>query len=185
MTSLYDGWDAPRPGWRCPECGLDYDATSPAQVAGPLRSLVARFGSRLGDAWKGPGPDPIRIRPDPATWSALEYACHVRDCLALYHWRIRKVLDEDTPTLPQMRRDAVVTEQAYNEQDPAAVASEMAERCGRLEGLLNGLGGADWDRFGIRDGERLSVSWMAVNVLHEARHHLGDFDEVRRRVGPG
>ena len=77
----------------CAECRFDYDATSPGGVGERLAGLVEEYQGRLrADA------DLLRARPDTSTWSALEYACHVRDCLALYDWRIRKVLAEERPT---------------------------------------------------------------------------------------
>lgn len=171
--SLYTGWDPPRSGWACAECGFDYDANSPHIVGDLLPVLTSEYNSRLlVDA------QPLKAHPDPSTWSALEYACHVRDCLALYDWRIRKVLLEERPQLPPMRRDALVVERAYNEAEPATVAEEMAENGARLATLLSQVGEHDWSRVGIREGEELSVAWMTLNTLHEGQHHLMDFDRV-------
>ena len=136
-----------------------------------LAALLPQYRTRLSSDL-----GVLRARPEPSTWSALEYACHVRDCLALYDWRIRKVLAEDTPELPQMRRDAAVIERSYNEQDPARVALKIETNYAQLAELLERVGEADWQRFGVREGEELSVAWMAVNTLHEARHHLVDVD---------
>jgi len=177
--SLYLDWDPPRPGWVCAECGFDYDATAPAAVGELLGGLVREYHARLlADV------ELLRAHPDPPTWSALEYACHVRDCLALYDWRIRKVLSERSPRLPQMRRDEVVVERAYNAAEPAAVAVEMADNRARLAALLGEVSGADWHRVGVREGEEVSVTWMAINTLHEAHHHLMDVDRALDRLRP-
>ena len=40
-------------------------------------------------------------------------------------------------------------------------------------------------RVGVREGEELSVAWMAANVVHEGRHHLLDIDHVLARVSAG
>ena len=173
--SLRGQWDPPRPGWVCPECGLDYDATPPTVVVDQLASLLPQYRTRLRS-----DVEHLRRRPNPSTWSALEYSCHVRDCFALYEWRIRRVLAEDQPVLPQMRRDAVVVERAYNEQDPPVVAEEMASNYAKLAEVLGQVSGTKWDRVGVREGERLSVGWMAINTLHEARHHLMDVDRCLR-----
>jgi DinB superfamily len=175
--SLYDGWDPPRPGWVCPACGFDYDATNPRDVATDLRALLPQYARLLTlDSAV------LRVRPEPSTWSALEYACHLRDCLALYDWRISKVLAEDRPELPQMGRDRVAVELRYNERVPTAVSQEMEGNYERLAELLGRLGDDDWERVGIREGVDLSVAWMAVNTLHEARHHLVDVGQVLRDV---
>jgi len=75
-----------------------------------------------------------------------------------------------------MRRDAVVTEPSYNEQDPALVARAIDANYAKLSDLLHKVSEADWQRVGVRQGEELSVAWMAVKTLHEARHHLLDVD---------
>jgi hypothetical protein len=138
-----------------------------------LAALAPEYERRLTIS-----PDRLRARPDASTWSALEYACHVRDCLALYHGRISKVVAEDRPEMPPMGRDAVVIERAYNEQQPAAVGEEIIANYVRLADLLRRLASTDWQRVGVRGGIDLSVAWMAVNTVHELRHHLKDIDEV-------
>jgi hypothetical protein len=150
-----------------------------AEAGEMLAALVPEFEQRLTMS-----PDRLRTRPDSTTWSALEYACHVRDCLALYHWRISTVLAEDRPEMPPMRRDAVVLERAYNDQEPAAVGAEITANYMRLAHLLGRLAPADWQRAGVREGVDLSVAWMAVNTVHELRHHLKDIDEVLVKTAP-
>jgi DinB superfamily len=179
--SLYGGWDPPRPGWVCEECGFDYDGCALDAVSGSIRGLGRRFRAPLTRGM----PDEdlgglVRLRPEPATWSALEYACHVRDALALYDWRIKQVLAGDRPELPAMRRDEVVVERAYNSQDPVTVADELEAAAGRLAERLDAVPDDGWDRIGIRDGEELSVRWMARNALHEGNHHLLDIGRVLR-----
>lgn len=176
-VSVHDGWDAPRPGWVCGQCGFEYDALDLAATPELAKELAGRYRSWLVDEAQT-NIDSWRRRPDADTWSALEYACHVRDCFALYDWRIRKVLDEERPVLPPMRRDEVVTEKAYNQQEPPSVAVETERNAGSLSTLLANVAGESWERVGIREGEELSVAWMARNVVHEAVHHLADIDAV-------
>ena len=75
-----------------------------------------------------------------------------------------------------------MTERAYNDQAPIAVADEVATNAGQLSSLLASITDEQWDRAGIREGEDLSVTWMARNVIHEAEHHLLDIDDVLARV---
>ncbi len=66
-------------GDRCDECGFDYEALAVADAVDELRRLGRRYRAPLtrfladedGDAL-------VRAHPLPGTWSALEYACHVR-----------------------------------------------------------------------------------------------------------
>jgi hypothetical protein len=182
-VSLYQGWDPPRPGWTCPECGFDYDACEDPTVAERVQGLGRRYRAPLTRAMRGEDLVPLlRRRPDPDTWSALEYACHVRDALALYDYRIGRVLAEERPELPSMRRDEVVAERDYNGQDPGGVADELEAAAEQLAKRLAGVPPEGWGRIGVRAGEPLSVSWMARNTVHEGSHHLLDIGRVLRHV---
>jgi len=120
------------------------------------------------------------MRPDPQTWSALEYACHTRDSFALYAHRIDVVLAEDRPLLPRMRRHEVVVERDYNSQNPAAVAEELAVAAEALAARLESVPPQAWVRVGVRDNLEMSIDWMARNVVHEGTHHLVDVGRALR-----
>jgi hypothetical protein len=113
------GWVYPAPGWVCSECGFDYDACAPPTTPETLRGFGRRYRIPLVRGLPGEDLDGLlRMRRDPQTWSALEYACHTRDGFALYEHRIGVVLVEDRPMLSRMRRDEVVVERNYNSQNP-------------------------------------------------------------------
>ncbi len=78
----------------CAECGFDAAAIPDDQLAGAVRSL--------GDAWRTGfvvGAPSVTDRPDDATWSALEYACHTRDVLAVFASRVTLTLAQDDADL--------------------------------------------------------------------------------------
>ncbi|MEY2399321.1 MAG: segregation ATPase FtsK/SpoIIIE, family, partial [Actinomycetota bacterium] len=117
---MADGvWDRPRAGWTCAECGFTFDATDPATVA----DSIARAGKRLrAPLTRGlPNEDllaVLRTRPEPDRWSALEYACHVRDALALNVDRFAAIAaDDEPPEFVALDPDAAVLERNYNGQD--------------------------------------------------------------------
>ena len=66
-------------------------------------------------------PDAAR-RPEPSTWSPLEYACHVRDVCRLFEQRLRLMLTQDAPTFDNWDQDETAVADRYGEQDPATVA---------------------------------------------------------------
>lgn len=104
---------------RCPQCGLDTRNVQPEQVAQQLRDNAAAWPAVLAR------PD-VRQRPDPATWSPLEYACHVRDVFRLYDERLLLMLTQDDPLYPNWDQDQTALVARYAEQDLAAVATELA-----------------------------------------------------------
>ena len=74
-------WVLQRP---CPECGFDTQGFPAEAVPGMIMANAAAWPRVLeGDA---------RTRPEPAKWSPLEYACHVRDVFRLYDQRLELML---------------------------------------------------------------------------------------------
>ncbi|MGH9091308.1 MAG: DinB family protein [Acidimicrobiales bacterium] len=168
----------------CDECGFDYMSVDRATVPGALRDLAPAYRRRLRAA----APDRLRLRPRPATWSALEYACHYRDVLRTQRARIPAALAEDRPVFEPMRRDERVTEDRYNAQDPGRVGRELAAATDELATYLSGLDDRAWSRTGIYlwpvRAER-SVAWIGRHTVHEGVHHLLDVDRSLAEAQPG
>jgi len=72
----------------CPDCGFDTAAVPPADIGRLVTAYTAPWTHVL--ARQG-----VATRPDPSTWSPLEYACHVRDVCELFADRVQLMLDED------------------------------------------------------------------------------------------
>src|SRR5689334_9106623 len=85
----------------CDECGFVYADLAPDDVPGVLLEGTAAHRDRLVTA----GPDLVRRRPEPDTWSALEYVAHLRDVLLVQRERVIRALVEDVPPVPPMHRD--------------------------------------------------------------------------------
>ena len=177
------GWEVPRPGWTCPECGFDFDGTDVGSTADAVRAFGRRYRPPLTRGMPGEDLDALlRLRPSDDTWSALEYACHVRDVMALYEDRIGRAVTAERPQVPAMGRGLLAEERAYNAQDPVQVVEELATESARVADRLATINGGTWDRVVVRDGEELTVAWMARNVVHEGNHHLLDIGRVLRTV---
>ena len=78
-------WVLQRP---CPECGFDTQGFPVEAVPGMIMANVAAWQAALD------GADDARARPEPSTWSPLEYACHVRDVFAIFLERLELMLAE-------------------------------------------------------------------------------------------
>ncbi len=156
----------------CNGCGFDYDSGTLADVVATLTGnarAVADTVARGGDA--------VRIRPDPETWSALEYECHVRDALAAMRGRIALTLAEDTPEYAPMGREELVVERQYNAQDPGVVASELAHEAELFAAAALTLSDHDLRRTGIYSypaSTERPLHWLVRHAGHEVQHHLDD-----------
>jgi hypothetical protein len=75
---------------------------------------------------KGFSPADLSRKPAGGAFSFLEQVCHLRDIEREgYGYRIRKMLDENQPTLPDIDGDQLARERDYNNQDFEAALSDF------------------------------------------------------------
>ncbi len=164
---------------RCPDCGFHGNDVSAADVADAVRETTQRWLEVLDR-------DDVAARPDPAVWSPLEYACHVRDVHGVYRERVDLMLGQVGPHYPNWDQDRTAIEQRYDLADPAIVAAELSESGAAMVAVLSGLGEADWVRTGHRsDGASFTVDTMARYYLHDLVHHLWDVGAVDTGAASG
>ncbi len=167
----------------CGECGFDYEALDPADAPAAIRSFAKRYRAPLSRFLPGEDGDAlVRQRPAPDTWSALEYAAHVRDVFGSYDRWVRAILAQDRPTLEGLGPVELAVERGYNAEDPAAVAEALAANADRLAATVEEVPADGWDRVGLRRGEERSVRLHARRAVHEGNHHLLDIGRGMRAV---
>jgi hypothetical protein len=168
----------------CDECGFTYASEDEDTIPDRLRTLGRRYGAPLSRFLPDEdGPALLRSHPVAGRWSALEYACHVRDVLEVQQQRVAQTLAEDRPTYVPMGREERVVELAYNEQDPAGVAAAVAANADAVAGSFETLTPEQWARTGIygypEPAER-SLLWIGQHTIHELHHHLLDVGRTLR-----
>ena len=164
----------------CDGCGLVYADISIEEIPNALFAFGPAYRARLGA-----DPAVLRTRPGPEVWSALEYACHVRDVLDVQRQRLALALAQDCPSFVPMGRDERVIRDRYNEQVPADVADQLDRAAREISVAFADLRDDQWNRTGIYNWptatERTMV-WLGQHTIHEGRHHLLDIDEGLARV---
>jgi len=169
------------------ECGFVHDNVPADSVPRALRERAGQYARVLADA----APDALRARAAPGVWSALEYACHVRDVLEVQRERLHLALTTERPRFEPMGRDERVERDGYNEQDPAEVADALVGAASQLAADLQALDPDGWRRTGVYNWPEVAertMEWMARHTLHELEHHLGDMEWVvagARQRDPG
>ncbi len=154
----------------CPECGFDARTVDPRDVAGLLRENAGSWRVVLAA-----DPAALRTRPRPDAWSPLEYACHVRDTIGVYHERLRLMLTQDGPHYPNWDQDATAVEEDYAAQDPGRVSAELAAAAAQLADAFETVEGGQWQRTGFRsDGAAFTIDTFARYFIHDPVHHLHD-----------
>jgi hypothetical protein len=159
----------------CPDCGFDASACAAGAVPELVRGNAARWRQLLEGGFIHPG------RPDPAVWSPLEYACHVRDVYDRYDHRISLMLTNWSPLFPNWDQDATAISDRYEAQDPTAVVDRLVLAAEALASRLEGVSPSDQHRPGRRsDGAQFTVDSIARYMIHDPIHHLWDVTTTGR-----
>ncbi|TCN37531.1 DinB family protein [Kribbella orskensis] len=171
----------------CDECGFNYDT---GDLQGTVTTLVrqsAECSMALTKAAAGPDADVVRIRPEPEVWSAIEYACHVRDVLEVQRFRIAQCLAEDRPVYAPMDRTGRVKQAKYEDQDPMEVAAALmrfAREFGAAARVLTPpqLGKLGLYNYPVRAPR--SLGWIIRHTAHEIQHHRQDIINILAELEP-
>ena len=169
---------------RCEVCGLELHTITPPDAVVAVRSYPRRYRAALA-GFDDPDVDAdavVRRRPPTGGWSALEYAAHYRDVLALYEYRIGRVLARDGVELESEDQDVWAIDRAYNEQPVEEVLAALATNAESMAATIAGVPDDGWDRGGMREGERITVLWMVQQTVHEGSHHLRDIQRILPEV---
>ncbi len=161
----------------CPECGFDVTTFPREQVGEMIRDNAASWRSLLNDPM-------VNERPSDDRWSALEYACHVRDVFGLYDERLIMMLEQDDPSYPNWDQDEASIEGRYSEQDPESVATDIEAAARRLTDRFDSIETSQWERTGNRsDGARFTIETFARYLIHDPIHHVHDVKQGYAKLG--
>jgi hypothetical protein len=153
---------------RCDDCGFDAATVARRDIGRLLRENVAAWRPVLA-------PSDVAIRPDEATWSPLEYACHVRDVFRLFAQRLALMLAEDGAQFANWDQDATAIEDDYASQDPENVLADLEVAGRALADAFDAVPDEAWRRTGTRsDGARFTIETFATYLVHDPTHHLWD-----------
>jgi DinB superfamily len=164
----------------CAECGYTYERLPTGKLAGTLRDMGPRYRDALASADAGAA----RTRPAPTVWSALEYACHMRDVLLVQRDRAVVALVEDSPAFARMYRDERVELCRYSNETIEQVLDELDMSARLCATVFDGLGQGAWERplvynlpSAVTEGP-VDVAWLARHTVHEGEHHLMDVNRA-------
>ena len=154
----------------CPECGFTAADVEGSTIAGTVRELSVRWVAALAR-------EDARVRPAPTTWSTLEYGAHVRDALRIFDGRLELLLTQDDPLFENWDQDAAALADRYDLQDPAVVATELADAAAVSATRWDSVQSDQWQRAGTRsNGSQFTVLTLGQYFLHDVVHHLHDVD---------
>lgn len=171
---------------RCESCQFVYADVDAKALPECFTSFGARYRTVLlpperPAAWH----DVLRSRPAEGVWSALEYACHVRDVFLVQRDRLYSALVEDTPGFTPMHRDQRVTLARYNQQNPEEVAEQLDVAARLMAQAFGALDAAQMQRrcvYNFPEPAARSLLWVGQHTVHEGEHHLRDVERGLVRV---
>jgi SAM-dependent methyltransferase len=163
----------------CPECGFDASVLTVDRIPSVIRDNATTWEAVLTL-------DDAGARPEPTTWSPLEYACHVRDVHRIFDLRIGLMLDQDDPTFPNWDQDETAVAERYAEQDPQTVAGELIEAAESAAERYESVPPDSWSRRGFRsNGSEFTVESIGLYHLHDIVHHAWDVRAAAKRATVG
>ena len=138
--------------------------------------LIDRVIERLSD-------DEVRRRPSPDEWSVLEVCCHLRDDAEIEGVRVRRLVEEDEPTLVPYDQEALARERDYQGDDIRRVRTALRAFWGGLAYQLEGLTDEQWERAGTHPEQgRLTVRSRAEGALEHGRMHIEQLKAIRQSL---
>ena len=152
---------------------------SPQDAVVAVRSFPRRYRGLLVTPGSADPPDAVfRRRPDPSTWSALEYTAHVADRVDHLGPAIRRITFENRPAISVFDNEQRAAVKGYNVLDRTEVLGWLDFACAELASVLEGVNADDWTRTGLfATGERDALA-LARDGVHEGSHHLRDVQRV-------
>jgi hypothetical protein len=126
----------------------------------------------------------LRWKHSREEFSALENICHLRDLeLQGYAPRIRRMLDETNPVLPDFDGARVAAESSYNNEAPAEALEAFGKARQENMEKLRGLTAKQPGREGTLEGVgRITLKQLAEKMLEHDEGHLEDLRVLRLQL---
>ena len=149
------------------------------EVIATIRSLA----DQLDALCEGLSDDELRRRPSPEKWSILAVCCHLRDAAQIEGMRIRRLVEEDNPTLDPYDPEALAHERDYQGDDPGRVRTTVRAFWGGLAYQLEGLSEEEWQRGGLHpESGPVTVHSRAELMAESVRLHLEQVQAAREQL---
>ena len=104
---------------------------------------------QLRAAVAGLSPDQLKLRPIVGRWSALEVVCHLADFEIVFADRIKRVIAEDKPNLPNGDENLFAARLAYHDREIENELALVDAIHRQVASILRSLAPDDFQRFGV------------------------------------
>ncbi|HZT59088.1 MAG TPA: DinB family protein [Pyrinomonadaceae bacterium] len=131
--------------------------------------------------------DDLRMRADGGGFSFVEHVCHLRDIEREgYGARIERILNEETPSLPDLKGARLALERRYGEQSFDDGLEAFAEARARNLSALKGATDEQLARSGVLEGAgEVTLARLASLMYEHDRGHREELRALREQLTAG
>jgi len=138
----------------------------------------------LREAARGMSRDQIIARPVPGKWSTLEVVCHIADFEIVGADRIKRVIAENKPTLPDGDETVFASRLAYHQRDLEEELQLIGSVRAQVARILRTLADDDFGRVGNHTAAGLlTLQQLVERGANHIQHHLKFIAEKRKALG--
>jgi hypothetical protein len=154
---------------------MQYDKLIEGYAAGP---------DLLREAVRGMSQEQVMARPVAGKWSTLEVVCHIADFEIVGADRIKRVIAEEKPTLPDGDEKAFAAKLAYHERDLEQELQLIGAIRGQVARILNTLNDGDFARVGVHSAAgAMTLQQFIERAVNHISHHIKFIAEKRKALG--
>jgi hypothetical protein len=126
----------------------------------------------------------LKWKPSVDEFSVLEQVCHLRDLEREgYRIRIKKLLTEDQPILPDFDGSRIARERNYNAHDFESACREFAREREENVCVMKTLSPNQLNRSGVLEGVGAITLERLVLLMHEHdQSHRNELKHLRERI---
>ena len=139
---------------------------------------------RLREAVKGMSREQIVARPVAGKWSTLEVVCHIADFEIVGADRIKRVIAEQKPTLPDGDEKLFAARLSYHQRDLEEELHLIGAVRAQVTRILRTLSDDDFARIGNHTAAgELTLQQLVERGASHIQHHLKFIAEKRKALG--
>ncbi|MDH4127882.1 MAG: DinB family protein [Spirochaetota bacterium] len=150
-----------------------------------LQIILQQLGNHLKDLEgiiNRTSEEKLCYKPDPNRWSPKEVLGHLFDVELVFNYRLRKIIEEDVPTIHSFSQNIWVEEQQYNEWDTAILLNALIYLRRNLTFWLSRVRENDWERSANhpKRGRVTFKSTVELLASHFEHHLMQIKDRVKQ-----
>lgn len=154
---------------------MKYDQSIDDYAAGP---------QLLRDAVKGMTREQVMARPVAGKWSTLELVCHIADFEIVGADRIKRVIAENKPTLPDGDENLFAKGLAYHSRELDEELQVIGSIRAQVARILRTLKDEDFARIGNHSAAGpMTLSQFVERGANHIKHHVKFVQEKRKALG--